>query len=34
MFEHSLVLLIMSLIHVVVLCVLVFNFLSKGLLEK
>lgn len=33
-FELSLVLLIMSLIHVVVLCVLVFNFPSKGLLGK
>lgn len=33
MFGHSLVLLIMSLIHVVVLCVL-FNLPSKGLPEK
>ena len=35
MFKHSLVLLIMSLLHVVVLlCGLVFTFLSKGLLEN
>jgi len=34
MFECSTVLLIMSLIDVVALGVLVFDFLSKGLLEK